>query len=106
MIKVSNVQWIGGHRLRLRFSDGTTGEHDFSPLLAESGPMLEPLRDQEFFRSVFLEDGAPTWPNGYDMAPRWVQMELEAAGELCAKRRADLRSVIRRFASRHGIAAK
>jgi hypothetical protein len=82
MIKVSNVQWIGGHRLRLRFSDGTTGEHDFSPLLAESGPMLEPLRDPEFFRSVFLEDGAPTWPNGYDMAPRWVQMELEAAGEL------------------------
>ena len=44
--------------------------------------MVEPLRDPAYFSRVFLEDGAPTWPNGYDMAPRWVQMELEAAGEL------------------------
>ena len=82
MIKVATIDWPGGHRLRFRFSDGTAGEHDFASLVAEPGPMVEPLRDPAYFGRVFLEDGAPTWPNGFDMAPRWVQMELEAAGEL------------------------
>src|SRR5258705_7998506 len=34
-----------GHRLRAAFSDGTSGEHDFSALVAETGPMVELLRD-------------------------------------------------------------
>ena len=34
-----------------------------------------------FFR-VFLEFGAPTWPNGFDIAPEWLRREMEAAGEL------------------------
>ena len=82
MIKVSRVEWLGGHRLRFRFSDGTGGEHEFAAMVAEPGPMIEPLRDSAYFSQVFLEDGAPTWPNGFDMAPRWVQMQLEAAGAL------------------------
>ncbi len=44
--------------------------------------MSEPLRDPAYFARVFLEFGAPTWPNGYGMAPEWVRRELEAAGEL------------------------
>jgi hypothetical protein len=82
MTKVTQIKWLGGHRLRFRFSDGTGGAHDFAPMVAESGPMVEPLREPKYFGRVFLDDGAPTWPNGYDMAPRWLQMELEAAGEL------------------------
>ena len=82
MIKVSRVECLGGHRLRFRFSDGTGGEHDFGAMVAEDGPMIEPLRDPAYFSKFFLEDGAPTWPNGFDMAPRWVQMELAAAGAL------------------------
>jgi len=82
MTKVTQIKWLGGHRLRFRFSDGTGGAHDFARMVAESGPMVEPLREPKYFGRVFLDDGAPTWPNGYDMAPRWLQMELEAAGEL------------------------
>lgn len=82
MMKAEDLVWLGGHRRLFRFSDGARGEHDFASMVAESGPMIEPLRESKYFGRVFLEDGAPTWPNGYDMAPRWVQMELEAAGEL------------------------
>lgn len=82
MIKVSRVQWLGGHRLAFQFSDGTRGECEFSEMVAEAGPMVEQLRDPAYFSRVFLEEGAPTWPNGFDMAPRWVQMELEARGAL------------------------
>jgi hypothetical protein len=82
LVRVSDIKWLGGYRLNVRFSDGTCGEHDFTPLVARPGPMVEPLRDPAYFARVFLDYGAPTWPNGYDMAPRWLQMEMESAGEL------------------------
>jgi hypothetical protein len=44
--------------------------------------MLEPLRDEAYFARAFLESGAPTWPNGFDIAPEWLRREMEAAGEL------------------------
>ena len=28
------------------------------------------------------EFGAPTWPNGFDIAPEWLRREIESAGEL------------------------
>ena len=82
LTKVTKIEQLGGHRLGFHFSDGSSGEHDFAGVIAQGGPMSEPLRDPLYFARVFLEFGAPTWPNGYDMAPEWVRRELEAAGEL------------------------
>jgi hypothetical protein len=82
MIKVTKLKYLGGFLLHVTFSDGMTGEHDFSALVAESGPMGEPLRDPAYFARVFLEDGAPTWPNGFDMDPEWLRRGMEAAGAL------------------------
>jgi len=82
MIKVTNIKSLGGFRLRATFSDGTAGEYDFSSIVREGGPMVEPLRDPAYFSRVFLEDGAPTWPNGYDAAPGWLHREMESAGAL------------------------
>jgi hypothetical protein len=45
MIKVTQLKPLRGYRLHATFSDGTAGEHDFSTPVAESGPMVEPLRD-------------------------------------------------------------
>jgi hypothetical protein len=44
--------------------------------------MLESLHDQAHFGRVFLEFGAPTWPNGFDIAPEWLRREMEKVGEL------------------------
>ena len=44
--------------------------------------MIEPLRDPSYFAQAFLEFGAPTWPNGFDMAPDWLHDEMKMAGEL------------------------
>jgi hypothetical protein len=82
MIKVAKIKPLGGHRLRATFSDGMAGEYDFSAIVAEGGPMVEPLRDPAYFERVFLEDGAPTWPNGFDAAPGWLRREIEASGGL------------------------
>jgi hypothetical protein len=82
MIKVVGIEKLGGHRLRIRFSDGSFGERDFSAMAREPGPMLAPLRDPDYFARVFLSFGAPTWPNGFDIAPEWLRREMQAAGEL------------------------
>jgi hypothetical protein len=82
LTKVTHLGRLGGFRLRVGFSDGSEGVHDFSAMVAEPGPMLEPLRDPSYFARVFLEFGAPTWPNGFDIAPEWLRREMEAAGQL------------------------
>jgi hypothetical protein len=82
LTKVTRLERLGGFRLRVRFSDGSEGAHDFAAMVAEPGPMLEPLRDEPYFSRVFLEFGAPTWPNGFDIAPEWLRREMASAGEL------------------------
>lgn len=82
MVDVVAVKPLGGYRLHVRFSDGSEGTRDFSALVKERGAITEPLRDETYFARVFLEYGALTWPNGYDMCPDWLRGEMEAAGEL------------------------
>jgi hypothetical protein len=44
--------------------------------------MGQPQRDPAYFARVFLEYGAPTWPNSFDMCPDWLFREMQAAGAL------------------------
>lgn len=80
--KVIEVRAVAPFSLRVRFNDGSAGVHDCSVDISGSGSMLKPLQDPAYFARVFLEFGAPTWPNGFDMCPDWLRMSMEAAGEL------------------------
>ena len=51
-------------------------------MVAEGGPMVEPLRDQAFFARVHVEYGVPVWPNGFDIDAIALHMTMKAAGEL------------------------
>jgi Protein of unknown function (DUF2442) len=82
LTKVTRVEKLGKFRLRVRFNDGCGGVHDFAAMVQETGSMLAQLRDEKYFERVFLECGAPTWPNGFDIAPEWLRREMEAAKEL------------------------
>jgi Protein of unknown function (DUF2442) len=82
LTKVTHIEKLGGYRLRVRFNDGSEGTHDFVQIVKEPGSLLAPLRDEAYFSRVFLEFGAPTWPNGFDIAPEWLRREMAAAGEL------------------------
>jgi hypothetical protein len=82
MIDVVSVKPIGGFRLRIAFSDGSAGAHDFSSTVARNGEMVQPLKDPAFFARVFVELGALTWPNGFDLDPIALHDRMAAAGEL------------------------
>ncbi|MGZ8387348.1 MAG: DUF2442 domain-containing protein [Rhodoplanes sp.] len=82
MIDVIGVRVVGPHRLEVEFSDGTRGVRDFAAVNGKSGPMADPLKDAGYFARVFIEDGALTWPNGYDWDPIALHDEMKAAGLL------------------------
>lgn len=82
LVKVLQVRPLDGFRLFVRFSNGEEGVRDCRDMVAETGPMVEPLRDPVFFRRVFVEMGVPTWPNGYDIDAIALNMEMRDAGEL------------------------
>jgi len=82
MIDVVSVKPLGGYRLRVAFSDGSAGVHDFSATAARDGEMVRPLKDPAFFARVFVELGALTWPNGFDVDPIALHERMAAAGEL------------------------
>lgn len=82
MVDVLRLKALDGHRLWLRFTDGSEGVRDFKDILAEGGPMVEPLRSPDYFARAFVEMGAPTWPNGFDLDPINLYMQLRDAGSL------------------------
>ena len=82
IVKAIEARATGGCRLHIDFSDGSSGAHDFTTLLDEGGPMIEPLRDPAFFARVFVEMGVPTWPNGFDLDAIRLHMDMAEAGEL------------------------
>lgn len=69
MIKVLAAHSTGNFKVTLEFSDGTVGEFDGRALIQRSGPLLEPLRDEAYFRRCFVDGGALCWPNGLELSP-------------------------------------
>jgi hypothetical protein len=67
---IVEVRYLGGHRLRLRFEDGLTGDVDVAKMIDFKG-VFAPLRDEtEFARArVDPESGTVVWPNGADLDP-------------------------------------
>jgi Protein of unknown function (DUF2442) len=82
MVDVLKLRPLDGHKLWVRFTDGSEGVRDLSDLLSQSGPALEPLKSPAFFARVFIESGVPTWPNGFDLDPIKLYLDLRDAGAL------------------------
>lgn len=76
--EISAVEHLGGHRLRLIFADGFIGDVDLSERFEQTkGPMLEPLRDAQYFAQVSVDPelGTVVWPNGADLAPEVLRQQ-------------------------------
>ena len=82
MIDIIGIRHLGDYKLEIEFSDGTTGVRDFQFVTEKTGPMAEPLKEPAYFARVFIEDGALTWPNGYDWDPIALHDEMRDAGLL------------------------
>ena len=69
MVDVLRARALPGHKLWFRFTDASEGTYDLAEMVAAGGEMVEPLEAPEYFARVFVELGAPTWPNGFRSRP-------------------------------------
>ena len=70
MIRVSSVKALEGLRVRLGFTDGSTGEIDLAPYVW--GPVYDAVRtDRRVFESARVDPelGTIVWSNGADIDP-------------------------------------
>ena len=66
MRKVINVK-SNNYLLVCEMENGDVFHYDMSFVLNENSEMLLPLQDSSFFEQVFIELGALSWPNGYEI---------------------------------------
>ncbi|MFL5898487.1 MAG: DUF2442 domain-containing protein [Solirubrobacterales bacterium] len=85
IVNVTDLQRLGGYRLRPRFDDGAGGELDFSD--EEWKGIFAPLNHPAYFLKVELDEelGTIVWPNGADFAPETLhRMVVEQQGSAAA----------------------
>jgi hypothetical protein len=84
-LRITTVEPLEGHNLRLTFSDGLKRDVDLSPLL--HGPLGEPLRDLSYFRRVRVDEQSRTivWPNGLDPDPDMLHDDYRTAARATAQ---------------------
>jgi len=75
---VVEVKAESGHRLFVRFTDGTSGKVQLD--LSELSGVLAPLRDPEFFERVFVDHGTVAWPGDIDLAPDAMYQQVVKRG--------------------------
>lgn len=73
MLKIIDVKHLDNYKLQLVFNDETIVIVDLRDEL--DGPVFEPLRELNYFRTVSLsaETGTIAWSNGADFAPEFLK---------------------------------
>jgi hypothetical protein len=87
MIKIVGAKPIRDRILRLEFSDGSSGDYDLAALIARGSSLTSALADDAYFGRFFLELGALSWPNGFELAPSAIHRQLKDRGALKAPAR-------------------
>jgi len=70
--RVIDARYVGDYVIWLRFNDGVEGEIDLKDELW--GPVFEPLKDKEVFKSFRVDPELHTivWDNEADFAPEFL----------------------------------
>lgn len=62
------------------FDDGLSADVDFEPYSVR-GPIFEPLKDIDYFRSATVDRGTIFWPNGADVSPENLYRKVQSANK-------------------------
>jgi hypothetical protein len=78
-LHVTYAEYLRDYRIRISFNDASQGDVDLSTSL--SGPIFEPLRNLEYFKTFSIDGHTLTWPNGADFAPEYLHplMQVQAS---------------------------
>ena len=65
-------------KLKVTFDDGLQGTVWFKPTHLTG--VFEPLKDEEYFNKVFVDDGVVMWPGELDLAPDAMHAQIKKNG--------------------------
>lgn len=82
LVQIEAISQISPFRLKVWFSDGQAGEHDFSEMARAPGEALRAFRRAGFFDRVMYAPRFLAWPNGYDWCADALYSDMKAAGSL------------------------
>ncbi len=76
---VLEAQALPDYRLRLHFSDGTTGTADLKDFVfSDHRAIVAALREPKVFAAIRVEADTVVWSNGFDLAPEFLRSKLPA----------------------------
>jgi hypothetical protein len=89
LIKITDVEPLEGHWLRLRFSDGAVKDVDLSGLLARGGVFASIRDDRSVFEQVRVNPASRTieWPGDIDLDPDVLYGRAEPTSGAVIQRR-------------------
>ncbi|MDX6651616.1 MAG: hypothetical protein QOG09_498 [Solirubrobacterales bacterium] len=89
IIKVHDVQPLGGFSIRATFSDGAVKEIDLGEVLAGGGVFAPIYENREIFEQVRVNPETQTveWPGGVDLDPEVLYGRFEPASGARMERR-------------------
>jgi hypothetical protein len=65
---------LADNKIYVEFASGESGMFDMSPYMKSS--FFSALNNGEYFRRAHLEFGVITWPNGQDISPATIRLEM------------------------------
>lgn len=84
--RLAEVKALPAYQLQVKFLDGTGGIVDLSKLvISKKAGVFAKLADPQFFKQVYLELGAVTWPGEIDLAPDAMYEAIKKEGKWLVK---------------------
>lgn len=71
---IIKVEPLDDFFISIVFDDGMVKVVDIKPFIND-GISLE-LKEPDFFRKVYLDNGSVTWPNGFDFCPVFLREDI------------------------------
>lgn len=72
-VYVKKAQYVDEYKILLTFNDKKKKVVDFREILNDfKGPIFQPLKDVEYFKSFKVAIGTVTWPNEADVSPDYL----------------------------------
>jgi hypothetical protein len=77
MIRAVSVRAGDDYCIVVNLEDGRVVKMDMAFIKAQSGPVVDPIKDLSEFRKAFIRDGIVTWKTGFDIDPYFLIEETE-----------------------------
>ncbi|MBC7713407.1 MAG: DUF2442 domain-containing protein [Rhizobacter sp.] len=75
MTKAIKVEASKDFTIIVSLEDGRKFKLDLSYIKNSSGPVVEPLKNQNEFIKAFIQDGIVSWSTGFDIDPYFILEE-------------------------------